>query len=178
MEGKLIPKITQKSKNTEKKKAIKSALLKTWPERLIHKPKLDINITKIPNIPSPSRDLLFCVLFGFFGFLIAGGLYILVVNPPVLIYENQNGFIIPVFFWRDLHEQFILEGIAFSLIIMIGFIGTYFIYHSSKHFYNVNYAQKLLVIGIVMLLISFIVADLMIASKLPDGTYFYNPQVF
>jgi len=178
MEAKLISKPNKKITNMKKKKSVKSALLKAWPENLIHKPVLNLNITKIPNIASPSRDLLFCVLFGVFGFLIAGGLYLLVVNPPVLLYENENGFIIPVFFWRDLHEQFILEGIGFSLVVMIGFIGTYFIYHSSRHFYNVNYAQKLLVIGIIMLLISFIVADLMIANKLPDGTYFYNPQIF
>lgn len=160
------------------KKSLKYILIKTWPERVIHKPLLNIDVKKTPIIPKPSRDLLFCILFGLMGFIIAGGLYNLVINPPYVMYENNNGYIIPIFFWEDLHEQFVLEGIGFSLVIMIGFIGTYFIYYSSKSFYRANHAQKILLIGIILLIISFILADLMIAQKLNEGVYFYDPQIF
>lgn len=148
-------------------------LNKFWPERVLHKPAFRLEIGKLPDIPMPSRNVLFLVLMGFMGFIIAGGIYDMTRTTIPLSYSNIGGYITPDFFWQDLHEQFIIEGIGFAITIMIGFGGTYLIYHSTKHFYQPGYAYVFIIIGIVMLMISFFLAEVMIQEK---GVNFYGPE--
>ena len=146
---------------------------KLWPERVVHKPAFRLEIGKIPDIPMPSRNVLFIVLLGFMGFIIAGGIYDMTRFTIPLSYQNIGGYITPEFFWQDLHEQFIIEGIGFAIVVMLGFAGTYFIYHSTKHFYRPNYAYVFIIIGIAMIMISFFFAEVMIQEK---GVNFYSPE--
>ena len=148
------------------------SLNKLWPEKIVHKPALRLEIRKIPDIPMPSRNVLFVILLAFMGFIIAGGIYSMTRYTVPLTYQNIGGYITPEFFWNDLHEQFILEGIGFAIVVMLGFGWTYSIYTSSKHFYRQNYAYVLIAIGIAMLLISFVMAEVMIQEK---GVNFYSP---
>ena len=149
------------------------SLNKFWPEKIVHKPALRLEIRKIPDIPMPSRNVLFVILLAFMGFIIAGGIYSMTRYTVPLTYQNIGGYITPEFFWNDLHEQFILEGIGFAIVVMLGFAGTYSIYTSSKHFYRPNYAYILIAIGIAMLLVAFVLAEVMIQEK---GVNFYSPE--
>ncbi|MHA1783642.1 MAG: hypothetical protein ACTSVY_02160 [Candidatus Helarchaeota archaeon] len=172
-------KITSKEKEQFKVSVLVSkefwnkTLNKLWPERIIHKPNLRLEIGKIPEIPMPSRNVLFLVLLGFMGFIIAGGIYDMTRFTIPLSYQNIGGYITPEFFWKDLHEQFIIEGIGFAIVVMIGFGGTYSIYHASRHFYRPGYAYIFILIGIIMILASFFFAEAMIQEK---GVNFYSPK--
>ncbi|MHA1377286.1 MAG: hypothetical protein ACTSRG_02780 [Candidatus Helarchaeota archaeon] len=138
-----------------------------WPERLIHKPRLKFKIAKAPKIPVPSRDVIFAIFLVAFAFLIAGVLYDITRNTIPLNYkqEDQTKRIIPVFFWNDLHEQFVIEGVVASIIIMMGAFGVLFIYQSTKNFYRPKSAYSYLALGIALMILSFIIIEYFMGQK-------------
>ena len=95
----------QSLKSLDKKSWYKERL--PWPEKLIRKPKIKLELPKAPKIPVPSRNVIFAAFFVLFAFLISGFLYDITRNTIPLNYkqEDQTKRIIPVFFWADLHEQ-------------------------------------------------------------------------
>lgn len=147
-----------------------------WPERLIRKPKIKIQLPRAPKIPVPSRNVIFAVFFVVFAFLIAGFLYDITRNTIPLNYkqEDQTKRIIPVFFWADLHEQFAIEGIVASIVIMIGACGVIFIYQSTRHFYRPKSAYSYLAVGIALVLLSFVLVEYFISQK---GIKLYSADV-
>lgn len=189
MEKKKKPNISKSKskKEVEEKKGFKRSLKSLgkkswyqqnlpWPERLIRKPKIKIQIPKAPKIPVPSRNVVFGIFFIFFAFIIAGLLYDITRNTIPLNYkqEDQTKRIIPVFFWADLHEQFAIEGVVASIVVLIGACGVLFIYQSTRHFYRPKSAYSYLAVGIALILLSFVLIEYFIAQK---GVKLYSADV-
>ena len=156
------------------KQSLKSLGKKTWYEdhlpwadRVVRKPKIKFELPRIPKIKTPSKFVYFIVFLVAFGFIIAGILYDLTRNTIPLNYkqEDQLKQVIPVFFWRDLHEQFAIEGVVAAIVIIMGAFGVLFIYQSTKNFYRPKTAYSYIVIGIAMIILSFILVEYFISQK-------------
>ncbi|MFX1449561.1 MAG: hypothetical protein ACFFCM_01890 [Promethearchaeota archaeon] len=147
-----------------------------WPEKLIRKPKIKLELPKAPKIPVPSRNVIFAAFFIAFAFLIAGFLYDITRNTIPLNYkqEDQTKRIIPVFFWVDLHEQFAIEGVVAAIVIMIGACGVLFVYQSTRLFYRPKSAYSYLAAGIALIIISFVLVEYFITQK---GVKLYSAEV-
>ncbi|MHA1300296.1 MAG: hypothetical protein ACTSO9_12815 [Candidatus Helarchaeota archaeon] len=152
-------------RNSRNEKPSKRRLL--WPEKIIHKPRLKFELPRAPKIPVPSRDIVFGFFLILFAFLIAGFLYDITRNTIPLNYkqEDQTKRIIPQFFWVDMHEQFAIEGIIASVVIMIGAFGVIFIYQSTKNFYRPNSAYAYLAVGVALIILSFVIVEWMMGQK-------------
>lgn len=138
-----------------------------WPDRLIRKPNIKFGLPKAPKIPVPSRELIFFAFLGVFSVLIAGFLYDITRNTVPLNYkqEDQTKRVIPQFFWPDLHESYIIEGVVASIIVLIGVFGLLFIYQSTKNFYRPKSAYSYLVAGTALIILSFIILEWFISQK-------------
>ena len=70
------------------------------------------------------------------------------------------------FIWRNnVHEAFIIESIVASILILLFSTGFIVLYHASKYVYNRKFAEWLLVIGILMIIISFALLQYMLLCK-------------
>ena len=67
--------------------------------------------------------------------------------------------------WPGLDRQLLLEGVAAMLFFCGSFLGEIIVYESSKYAYRRSYAQKLLVLGWGIVVISFLGFWWMLATK-------------
>ncbi len=120
----------------------------------LRKPKIHFPRLKIPRIslPMPARSLsIIAVLIALF-VLQTGVVYLLVREPPALGTDRDGK---PLFIFNDVHESFILEGIAASILIIFCSMGFVFFYQASKYVYNKKMAVWILAIGVILIIICF-----------------------
>ncbi|MFX1364368.1 MAG: hypothetical protein ACFFCE_00800 [Promethearchaeota archaeon] len=128
----------------------------------IHFPKLKLSRL---SLPTPSRSLSVIVILIILFVLQTGVVYFMVREPPS-IGANSAGD--PIFIYTDLHESFIIEGIVASILILFCSIGFIALFQASKYVYNKKMAIWVLIIGIFMIIISFVLLQYMINVKLGE----------
>ncbi|NVM35148.1 MAG: hypothetical protein HWN81_06100 [Candidatus Lokiarchaeota archaeon] len=131
----------------------------------IRKPKINFPRLKLPRIsfPMPSRSLSVITILIILFVLQTGVVYFMVREPPAVGATTDGD---PIFILEGIHESFIIEGIAASILILfcsIGFIG---LFQASKYVYNKKMAIWILIVGIMMIIISFILLQYMISVKM------------
>ena len=131
----------------------------------LRKPKIHFPRLRLPRIsfPMPSRFLSLIAILIILFVLQTGVVYFLIREPPA-VGATPDGD--PIFILKDLHESFIIEGIAASFLILFCSIGFITLFQASKYVYNKKMAIWILVIGIMMIIISFILLQYMISVKM------------
>ncbi|MHA1805931.1 MAG: hypothetical protein ACTSU4_15565 [Promethearchaeota archaeon] len=138
----------------------------------IRKPKIifpDFSKVKKVNIPMPVKTFSVILIYAALFVLQTGIIYLLYRDPPALGATVQGE---PQFLYQDLHESFIIEGIVASTLIFLCSLGYILLYHASKYVYNKVIAQRILILGIILILTTFIALQYMISYKIGVKTIF------
>lgn len=131
----------------------------------LRKPKINYPRLKLPRIsfPMPSRSLSVITILLILFVLQTGVVYFLVRGPPAL---GANSAGDPIFIYNNIHESFIIEGIVASILILFCSIGFIALFQASKYVYNKKMAVSILVIGLMMIITSFILLQYMLSVKM------------
>jgi hypothetical protein len=110
----------------------------------------------------PSTMLTTIVVLGVAIFLFSGGVYDIVNRPlPAVYYNSQFYFLYP-----SLADQFIFDTVVSGILFLFGTIGLLTIYQSSKHAYSPRQAYMTLIVGSMLLLLSYIFLEYFIHLKI------------
>jgi hypothetical protein len=114
---------------------------------------------------APTAFLVTAVGISYAIFLFGGGLYALINNPSPSAYINNQFF----FLYPDISGQFISDTLISVTLYVMGFVGLLAIYQSSKSAYKPRQAYMLLIIGVALLLLSFVFLEGSISFKANRG---------
>ena len=110
----------------------------------------------------PSIFIVAAIVTAFSLFLLAGGIYQILVNPLSAI--SLSGRIL--FFYPNLQVQLGYEIIFVMTAYAMGVVGILLMYQSTKYAYKPRQAFMMLLSGIIMILIAYIVIENLIFGKL------------
>jgi len=114
---------------------------------------------------TPIALILTIVGIGYTIFLFAGGLYTLITKPaPAYLGSSVIYFLYP-----SISGQFVSDTIISGLLYALGFAGLLAIYQSTKSAYKPRQAYMLLIIGVTLLLLSYIFLEGAISFKASGG---------
>jgi hypothetical protein len=114
---------------------------------------------------APTAFLVTAVGISYAIFLFGGGLYTLINHPSPSAYVNNQFY----FLYPDISSQFISDTLISVTLYVLGFVGLLSIYQSSKSAYKPRQAYMLLVVGVALLLLSFVFLEGSIAFKANRG---------
>jgi len=114
---------------------------------------------------APTAFLVTAVGISYAIFLFGGGLYTLINNPQPSAYVNNQFY----FLYPDISSQFISDTLISVTLYVLGFFGLLSIYLSTKSAYKPRQAYMLLVVGVTLLLLSFVFLEGSIAFKANRG---------
>jgi hypothetical protein len=114
---------------------------------------------------APTAFLVTAVGISYAIFLFGGGLYALINHPPPSAYINNQFY----FLYPDLSAQFISDTLISVTLYVLGFMGLLAIYQSTKSAYKPRQAYMLLIIGVALLLLSFVFLEGSISFKANRG---------
>ena len=97
-------------------------------------------------------------------FLLGGGIYDL-LEQPLLAVVDAGGRII-TYYPYELNRQLLLESIIVMIFYAIGFVGLVFTYQSTKYVYRARQANRLLLIGCILVVVSYILIELSLRAAL------------
>jgi hypothetical protein len=133
----------------------------------LRKPKINFPKFKIPRISLPIRPRLIglFVLFIILFVLQTGVVYLIVRKPPALGKDSEGVpiFVIP----ENIHDAFIVESIVASILLISCSFGFIILFYASKYVYDQRFADWLIVIGIIIIAISFGLLQFMLDIKIP-----------
>lgn len=116
----------------------------------------------------PSSILISIIVIAYAIFLLGGGLFSLITQPPYYAYISNNFY----FIWSRmlqgssaLGEQFVSETLISNALYAMGFVGLFAIYQSTKYAYKPRQAYMMLVIGVTLLLLAYIFLEYAIDVK-------------
>ena len=118
------------------------------------------------SLPIPPKTLITIGIFIILFILQTGVIYLIVRRPPALGADEDNN---PMFIWEDyIHEAFIVESIVASILMILFSTGFIILYHASKYIYDKKFADWILVIGILLILVAIGLLKLMLDAKIPE----------
>jgi hypothetical protein len=103
-------------------------------------------------------------------FILQTGVVYLIYNEPPALGADSSGN--AIFIYPSIHESFIIEGIVASVLIFLCSLGYILLYHASKYVYNRKMALRILVLGIILILTTFVALQVMISTKAGVETIF------
>ena len=113
------------------------------------------------RISRPSPALLVLIMGIVSIFLLGGGVYNIMIQPPVLLPSPS----FPIFYYYGLQEQSWSESFIAIILFAIGSTGGFLSYRSTRYAYKPREAAMLLVIGVLMLFLAFIGCEYVIWRK-------------
>jgi len=117
------------------------------------------------NLPTPSKNLAFIGIYICVFILQIGTIYLYYHDRPSLGADINGN---PIWLWPDIHDAFIIESIVASILLLLSSLGFLILYQSIKYNFDRSFTWRLLIIGAVLILISFICLQYMIYQKQPD----------
>ena len=114
---------------------------------------------------APSAALVTIVGISYAIFLFGGGLYTLINRPPPSAYVNGIFY----FLYPDISSQFVADTLISVTLYALGFMGLLAIYQSTKSAYKPRQAYMLLIIGVTLLLLSYVFLEGSISFKINGG---------
>jgi len=112
----------------------------------------------------PSNAIVTITVIAFSIFLFSGGLFMITrENIMPSFYNPESGEW--MFLYPDISDQFISDTVIAVIIYSIGFVGLITIYQSTKSAYKPRQAYMLLVVGITLVLLSYLFLEGSIISK-------------
>jgi hypothetical protein len=118
---------------------------------------------------APTAFLVSVVGLAYVIFLFGGGLYTL-IGPDAAAHQPSayvNGRFF--FLYPDISHQFISDTIISVILYALGFVGLLSIYQSTKSAYKPRQAYMLLVVGVALLLLSYVFLEGSIQFKANGG---------
>jgi hypothetical protein len=114
---------------------------------------------------TPTAFLVTAVGISYAIFLFGGGLYTLINHPqPSAYYNGQFYFLYP-----GISSQFVADTLISVTLYVLGFAGLLAIYQSTKSAYKPRQAYMLLIIGVSLLLLSYVFLEGSILFKTNRG---------
>jgi len=112
----------------------------------------------------PSNFVITVVVIGVAIFLFSGGLFSITRENimPSWFDPNSGRF---YFLFPDISDQFISDTVISMMLYAIGFVGLLSIYQSTKSAYKPRQAYMMLIIGVSLLLLSYIFLESAIMIK-------------
>jgi hypothetical protein len=114
----------------------------------------------------PTTALIAAIVVVFAIFMFSGGLYVLINHPATAVYYNSKFYLL----YPDLNYQFVSDTFIAGILYALGFLGLLSIYQSSRSAYNPRQAYMMLLIGIALVLVSYVALEGSIAYKISGGT--------
>ena len=90
-------------------------------------------------------------------FLLGGGVYDLLEKPLLAIIQTSGRIV--VYYPYALNEQFLVESAIIMITYAIGFVGLILTYQSTKYVYRPRQAYILLLVGCILIIISYIFTE-------------------
>jgi len=110
----------------------------------------------------PSNLIIPMVSIAIAVFLFGGGLYDIIVKPlPAVYYGGRFLFLYP-----QLSEQFLSDSIVATILYSLGIIGLIAMYQSTRNVYKPRQAYIMLIVGIILVLVTYIFLETTIQLKL------------
>jgi hypothetical protein len=110
----------------------------------------------------PSTFIITIAVLGVSFFLLGGGLYDIIVQPLPSYYNGKQFF----FLYPGLSDQFLFDTVLAGIVYIVGFIGLLSIYQSSRHAYNRRQAYMMMILGVTLLIISYLFLEYFVYYKL------------
>jgi len=139
--------------------------------RTLRKPKVTFLKIKRPRmeIPLPGRSISVIIIYVALFLLQTGIIYLVYREPPALGGNPNTGD--PMFLYPSIHDSFVIEGIVASIFLFLCSIGFVLLYQASKYVYNKSIAIRMLIIGIILVLVTFTALQAMITIKLGEKLF-------
>jgi predicted neutral ceramidase superfamily lipid hydrolase len=113
----------------------------------------------------PSTLILSIVTIAFAVFLFGGGLYDIITPPLPAVFSGQRFYLI----YPQLSEQFMSDSLLSMILYSFGIIGLIAIYQSTKHAYKPRQAYMMFIVGLVLVLITYIFLEVILQYKMNPG---------
>jgi hypothetical protein len=114
---------------------------------------------------APTAFIVIAVVIFYAVFLFGGGLYTLINHPQPSAYVNNQFY----FLYPDISSQFISDTLISVTLYVLGFVGLLAIYQSTKSAYKPRQAYMLLIVGVSLLLLSYVFLEGSISFKANGG---------
>jgi hypothetical protein len=114
---------------------------------------------------APSAFIVTAVGISYAIFLFGGGLFTLINHPLPSAYVNGVFY----FLYPDISSQFVADTLISVTLYALGFMGLLAIYQSTKSAYKPRQAYMLLVVGVALLLLSYVFLEGSISFKANRG---------
>jgi len=105
----------------------------------------------------PSLSVVGILVVGASLFLLGGGIYDVLIQPIVAIVASGGRII--SFYPYGITEQLLLESVIIMVFYAMGFAGFLIAYRSTKYAYSPRQAYRFLLVGCVLLLISYVLVE-------------------
>ncbi len=140
----------------------------------LRKPKIVFPKFKRINVslPLPAKTLSLIGVYVILFILQTGVVYLIYRDPPALG-ANSDGS--AMFLYPSIHDSFIIEGIVASILIFLCSMGYILLYHASKYLYDRKIALRIVILGIILTLVSFVFLQYMINAKIGINIYDLTP---
>jgi hypothetical protein len=110
----------------------------------------------------PSTFIITIIILGTTIFLLGGGLYDIIVQPLPSYYSGSKFY----FLYPSVSDQFLFDTVLSVIVYLLGFVGLLSIYQSSRHAYNRRTAYMTMILGVTLLIISYLFLEYFIYFKL------------
>jgi predicted neutral ceramidase superfamily lipid hydrolase len=95
-------------------------------------------------------------------FLYSGGLLTIIEQPAISVYTGKTFY----FLYPALDQQFVMDTVFSATLYAMGLAGLIFIYRSTKNAFKPRQAYMGLIVGITLVLLSYIFLEGSILTKL------------
>lgn len=116
---------------------------------------------------APTAFIVTAVGISYVIFLFGGGLFTLINHPITSYYNSQTGQFF--FLYPDISNQFVADTLIAISLYGLGFVGLLAIYQSTKSAYKPRQAYMLLIVGVALLLLSYVFLEGSISFKINQG---------
>lgn len=121
------------------------------------------------SFPIPIKTISVITIYAILFVLQTGVVYLIYNKPPALGADSSGN---AIFLYPNINESFIIEGIVASVLIFLCSLGFILLYHGSKYVYNRTIALRILILGLILILTTFVALQVMISTKLGVTTIF------
>jgi hypothetical protein len=120
----------------------------------------EINLPRMPSLkPLGSMTVFLVIVLSIFIF--SGGVYDIMERPiSVLPTPSQ-----PIFYYPGMTDQTMTESLGFMLFLIIGILGGYIVFRSTRRAYRPREVRLYILIGLALLLVAFIGCEQLLAIK-------------
>jgi len=118
---------------------------------------------RLPRMPSlkPLNAIILFLLVSMSIFILGGGVYDIMERPMSILPTPSQ----PVYYYQGMTDQTMTESLTFMFFLVIGVVGGYVSFRSTRHAYRPREAKMYLLIGVTMLVFAFLGCKALLMAK-------------